>query len=85
MDWFTNNSDFEELKNYPLAFRLKKLRCKFEYTQKDLANLLGCQQASVSMWERGVCKPNGIMLEKIIKLYKLPSNYFIDVEIESFK
>lgn len=75
----------EELKCYPLQYRIKRLRCITELSQEEFANKLGYTQATVSNWESGRKAPNGIALEKLRKFFNLPYNFFIDVEIERLK
>jgi len=72
----------EELRSYPVSYRLQKLRWMAGYTQNEFSDLIGCTQATVSLWERGQFTPSGKMIERIIGLYDLPDNYFIDIDIE---
>lgn len=75
----------EELKGYPLSYRLQKLRWWSGFTQEDVANHLHCGQGSVSSWEQGKRYPNGRTLEKIIDLYDLPGDFFLDLDIKRLK
>mgnify|MGYP004622292849 FL=1 len=68
------------LRNYSFGCRLQRLRWWNGLTQKEFAELIGCSQSSVSMWEHGNCIPYGNILEKIIMLYELPYDFFDDVE-----
>lgn len=65
-----------ELKTYSIGCRLQRLRWQNGFTQSEFAHQIGCSQSSVSTWERGVCKPYGQTLEKIIKFYDLPDDFF---------
>ena len=71
-----NESKINELKKYSLGCCLKRLRWKNGLTQKEFAELIGCSQPSVSMWERESCVPYGQTLEKITELYDLPFDFF---------
>ena len=75
----------EELKSYPLSYRLARLRTMSDYTQKEAASLMGVHAVTISYWETGFKSPSKRMLEKYIELYDLPINYFDDVEIERLK
>lgn len=68
--------DIHQLKNYPIGYRLQKLRWRNGLTQYEFAQLIGCSQSAVSMWENEICKPYGQTLEKIVRLYDLPQNFF---------
>lgn len=65
-----------ELKNCSIGRRLQLLRWKNSLTQQQLAELLGCSQSAVSMWEKDVVVPYGKNREKITILYDLPSDFF---------
>ena len=65
-----------ELKKYSLGCCLKRLRWKNGFTQQKLAELIGCSQSAVSTWESESCVPHGQTLEKMIKLYDLPFDFF---------
>ena len=70
------------LKAYPLAYRLQQLRAWNDYTQKEFATLVGTRQATVSMWERGLCIPNYRNLDRIISACCLPDDFFDDIHFE---
>lgn len=65
-----------ELKSHNIGYCLRRLRWNKCLTQQKFAELLGCNQSSVSMWERGVFLPREQTLEKIAKLYELPHDFF---------
>lgn len=69
-----------ELKKYSIGYCLKRLRCKNDLTQQKLAKLIGCSQSAISTWESESCVPHGQTLEKIIKLYDLPFDFFDDFD-----
>jgi transcriptional regulator with XRE-family HTH domain len=49
---------------------IKKLRKKRGLTQKQLAEKLGVQQTTISMWETGANRPNVDMLKPLAKILK---------------
>jgi len=77
--------DLENLKNYPISFKLQKLRCGKGLTQSKFAAEIGCVQATVSAWECGDAVPSELMKEKIRKYFGLPYDFFIKDDIESVK
>ena len=52
-------------------FTLKAARVNAGFTQKEVANLLGVSNLTVSNWENGVSYPNAVQIDKICDLYKL--------------
>lgn len=75
----------EEWSCLPLGVRLEKLRGYNNYTQVDIARIIGCTQTSVSRWESCQAIPRDKTLDKFIELYELPSNYFLDTVIDKLK
>lgn len=71
-----SESELKALKNYPVSYRLQKLRWQNSLTQQEFAELIDCRQSSVSMWERGEYMPSERTLDKIISLYDLPEDFF---------
>ena len=79
-------TDFEikQLKKGSIGCCLQKLRWKNGLTQDEFAQLIGCSQSAVSMWENGNYRPYGQTLEKIAELYNLPYDFFDKKSIISF-
>lgn len=50
---------------------LKKLRIEGEYTQKQLADLMGVSESTIGMYERGQREPNFEMLEIIADIFNV--------------
>lgn len=75
----------KELKTFPLCYRLQKLRLMSGLSQQELGEKICVKQPTISAWEIGRVIPQGRMLERIILLYDLPMDYFIDVDIEKVK
>ena len=54
-----------------IAENLKKLRKSKDYTQEEVAEILGISPQSVSKWERGDTMPDITLLPAIANLYKV--------------
>ena len=50
------------MERYTLAERLKAYRKAFKLSQQELAEKVGCDQTSISAWERGRSVPNADIL-----------------------
>jgi len=74
-----------DLRAYPVSYRLQRLRWWHNLTQQDFADLVGCSRTSVSAWEKGQRFPSGQNLMNIARIYDLPGDFFVDVNIETFK
>ncbi len=48
---------------------LRRMRKNRKLTQKKLANVVGVQQSTVSMWETGEAYPRKDMLDKLCKYF----------------
>ena len=48
---------------------LKTLRLNKKLSQTELANLLGVDQRTISVWERGICEPSFEMLQKLCEVF----------------
>ncbi len=73
------------LRNYPISYRLKKLRNISGYTQKKIGEIIGVKQNTICAWENGRNEPHGGYLEKYIRFFDLPLDFFIDLEVETAK
>jgi methanogenic corrinoid protein MtbC1 len=63
--------------NNELANRIKELRKKSGYTQKELANLLGIGQTTVANYEQGTRIPDTEKLNKIADLFNITLDYLL--------
>ena len=52
-------------------FTLKAARVNAGLTQKEVADMLGVSNLTVSNWENGITYPNAVQIDKICDLYKL--------------
>lgn len=60
-----------------LADRLKELRLKYNYSQKDVANKLGISPSIVSGYETGERTPSVDVLLSISYLYKCSTDFLL--------
>lgn len=51
--------------------KLKMLRKKEGFTQQEVADFFGIQQAVYQKWENGKCKPSYEKLEKIADFFEI--------------
>lgn len=63
--------------NNELAIRIKELRKKSGYTQKELAHLLGIGQTTVANYEQGTRIPDTEKLNKIADLFDITLDYLL--------
>ena len=73
------------LKNYPVSFRIRKLRTTFNLSQDEFARTINYVQTTVAAWENDVSKPSPRAAEKIISTFDLPWDFFMDLEIQTVK
>jgi len=63
-----------------IGHRLRSLREGHGETAADLANVLGCSQATIYHYEKGRALPSVLDLEKIADHYGVPISYFLGRE-----
>lgn len=61
--------------------KLSKLRKESNYTQEQLADVLGVSRQSISKWESDLAYPETDKLIKIGKLFACSMDYLLDEEI----
>ena len=61
-----------------LGKRIKQFRLNNDYSQKDLANILGVSTRSIVRWEQGKNKPNSEEIKKISALLGISENELYD-------
>jgi DNA-binding XRE family transcriptional regulator len=52
--------------------RVIRLRMKMECTQETLAKVMGLHRNTISLWERGVCRPSGLGKAFLNRLLRQP-------------
>ena len=64
-----------------LGEKLSKLRKEYNYTQEQLAEILGVSRQSISKWESDIAYPETDKLIKIGKLFECSMDYLLKDEI----
>ncbi len=59
----------EDAENLVVAKNIHKLRKAFQWTQRDLAQAVGANQAVVARWESGSTSLRGSSLEKLAQVF----------------
>ncbi|MDE7349008.1 MAG: helix-turn-helix domain-containing protein, partial [Clostridia bacterium] len=55
--------------------RLKFLRKLKNYTQKELAAMIGCDQSMIVRCEKGECEPTATAIKKIAMAFNVSADY----------
>jgi DNA-binding XRE family transcriptional regulator len=63
-----NDSDGWETSKLAIGKRLRAMRNRMRLTQRQLAELVGAAEGTVSEWERGLKRPSGQLLAKATAL-----------------
>ena len=64
-----------------LGEKLSKLRKEYNYTQEQLADILGVSRQSISKWESDIAYPETDKLLKLGKLYHCSMDYLLNEDI----
>ncbi|MBP3348946.1 MAG: helix-turn-helix transcriptional regulator [Clostridia bacterium] len=64
-----------------LGEKLSKLRKEYNYTQEQLADILGVSRQSVSKWESDIAYPETDKLVKIGKLFECSMDYLLNEDV----
>ena len=59
------------------VYRLKEIRVKRGYTQKDIADLLNISRESYSLYERNRVDPRASTIVKLSEFYNLSADYLL--------
>lgn len=62
-----------------VADRIKALRESKNYTQNDLAKLLGITRSSVNAWEMGISVPSTQYIVELAYIFKVSTDYLLGV------
>lgn len=62
-----------------VADRIKALRESKNYTQNDLAKLLGITRSSVNAWEMGISVPSTQYIVELANIFKVSTDYLLGV------
>lgn len=60
-----------------VAQRIKELRIEKGMTQKQLAQIVGCSQPMIVMWEKGECEPTASALFKLSEALNCTADYLL--------
>lgn len=63
-----------------VADRIKLLREHRNYTQAELAKLLGITRSSVNAWEMGISVPSTQYIVELANIFKVSTDYLLGVE-----
>jgi transcriptional regulator with XRE-family HTH domain len=58
--------------------KIKQIRENLDYSQKELAKLIGVTQMALSKWERGERNPSRNNIKKLCEITNKPFKYFIE-------
>ena len=64
-----------------LGEKLSKLRKEYNYTQEQLAGILGVSRQSISKWESDIAYPETDKLVKMGKLFECSMDYLLNEDI----
>ena len=67
-----------------LCERIKDLRIANNYSQVDLARLLGVTKQSISNWENNNIMPSVEMLVKIAELFSVSTDYILGLDDKKY-
>ena len=59
------------------AFRIRELRKKNGFTQKELADMLYKSESTVRMWELGKSEPDNQTIRQLAEIFNVSSSYII--------
>ena len=68
-----------------LGEKLSKLRKEYNYTQEQLADILGVSRQSISKWESDIAYPETDKLVKMGKLFECSMDYLLNEDISENK
>lgn len=65
-----------------IGLKIKQLRIKNNYTQNNLANMLGVSYQAISRWENNITTPDISILPLLSNLFNVTIDYLLDNNIE---
>lgn len=60
--------------------KIKQIRRKMNFTQKEVAVSIGVSEQAVSKWENGECLPDVYNLKLLGQLFQISIDYLLDNE-----
>lgn len=70
--------------NVDIGERLRDIRKDNNFTQAELAELLGLTRSAVNSWEMSDSLPSTLYLMKLAKLYKVSIDYLVGLDNREF-
>ena len=67
-----------DMSNLKIGEKIKAKRRERDYTQEELANILGVSKAAVSKWENDESFPDVTMLPQIAQLFHITMDELFD-------
>lgn len=60
-----------------VALRIKELRLEKGFTQKKLAEMVGCSQPMIVIWEKEECEPTATAIVKLFEALGCTTDYLL--------
>ena len=64
-----------------LGEKLSKLRKEYNYTQEQLADILGVSRQSISKWESDIAYPETEKLIELVKIFECSMDYLLKDDV----
>ena len=68
---------------YEIGKRIRKYREDRKLSQKDLADMIGVSNSSISNWEKGINRPDADMLADLCRALKVSPSELLDVRLST--
>lgn len=78
-------NELDKIRYYPLPYRIRRLRRLLGLSQTEFAEKINSSQTLIALWEGGKYAPSEKSMDKIVKAFDLPSDFFLDIDIERMK
>ncbi len=63
-----------------ISHRIKELRERNQFSQAELAKILGITRSSVNAWELGISVPSTKYVIELAHLFSVSSDYLLEIE-----
>lgn len=63
-----------------ISHRIKELRERNQFSQAELAKILGIIRSSVNAWEMGISVPSTKYVIELAHLFSVSSDYLLEIE-----
>lgn len=68
---------------FMFGIKLKELRLEKHLTQKQLSNILECNQSMITRWEKEECEPTETIIKKVAVYFDVSADYLLGLEDET--